>query len=161
MRIKSYSTLFSFFLCFFFPSSELLQKDFIEMKYTGESSKPYPVIMFGLPGSLDTENVKFYVHKFEISKKGLDEIRHVTENRQDILRDTVLESTFQVSFVGDGESTIFVTTYLSRVREIFQISLLQFQNDPSSQTRLKKQLDNIISRMEIDNQFKVDKRKYD
>jgi len=151
MKMQSLVTFF--LLSIFIFNEDNSNKEYISLVYTGDQLKPYPVLVFYLPGYKGKEVEDFFVHKFEINEKQFEDIRKVTEEREDLLRDTTLASSYKLTFIYNGETTIFSTIFLDRLKKIFQTILDEFNDDFEKQGLIGHQFNSILIRLKYDNQW--------
>jgi hypothetical protein len=148
--MKKITLLFFFAVPVFFASGQSLKNIYIKLQYNGDGAKPFPLIYFYLPGSGNIGAQNFYTSKFEITENAYNEIRKFVVNEGPILKDTAFKSSYQFTFVGDGETTIFLTTYLSRLTEIFQFIIEQFRLDSKTQGIVRRKIDSALSRLKYE-----------
>jgi len=123
---------------------------YIRIEYTGEASKPYTKIFLGLPHSMDSIDSNFFTRKFTFTEEGLYNIKRLTEREHFMDRDTILGDAYNVAFIGTYESTIFVTSYLSRIKELFQLASEQLGADPANCSRFKGAVESIITILRLE-----------
>lgn len=122
--------------------------------YSGDQSKPYPRILLYIPGSLEPLTDSIYTHKLEITKNAFENIRQSIEERKFMDSDSVLLSSFVYQFMisNNGETTIFLTPYLHRIRQIFYTISDQLKST-NDEMRMKRQLESIMKRLVYDNKL--------
>lgn len=112
------------------------EKGYVQIKYFGEPSKPYPVIQFFLPGSIDTTYEKYPVHKFPVNQSQFDSIvmiskENIRNSAVDILPDLV-----EITVDKNGQREFFVTRDKNEIRKAFDRISKQF-NGHDKETFIK------------------------
>jgi hypothetical protein len=132
-------------------------KEYIKLLYVGDQSKPYPPIVLYFPGSFDIKTVGIFpeTSNLEISKDRFDEIKKLIVNRSPILNDSALldSNSYEFLIFNNGEATILLTPYLTRIRQIFNIIISHLKNT-EKEIIIKQELDDIIIRLIFDNKLK-------
>src|SRR5205085_7358939 len=90
---------------------------YVKIEYAGEIDKPFDILFFYLPGSIDTSYENFYIYKFEVTNSEFNNICKSIEERRHESNDT-LEFGFQFTICREGEKMILLTKYLSTVKTI-------------------------------------------
>jgi hypothetical protein len=132
-----------------------IEPGYIKFQYNGDQSKPYPRILFYLPGSTEPLVDSISTDKLEISKAGFEAIRQAIEVRKGIPRDSALKDDYSYQFLvsNSGETTIFLTPYLPRIRDIFYVVSNQLKTS-ENEMRMKKELQSLLNRIMYDNRLK-------
>lgn len=125
----------------------------IVMQYSGEGSKPNPIIFLYLKNARDLLPDNFITDKYEISKLEFDTIKYNILNSKISSIDTILKSSYEVVFTEGGETTVFSTAYLSRYRQIIELVLHLLEKSPKIHERVKKRSETFISRLGYENQL--------
>lgn len=125
----------------------------IVMQYSGEGSKPNPIIFLYLKNARDLLPDNFITDKYEISKFEFDSIKYKLLNSKVSSVDTILKSSYEVVFSDGGENTVFSTAYLSRYRQIIELVLHLLEKSPKIHERIKKRSETFISRLGYENQL--------
>ena|SRR5260221_11095276 len=117
----------------------------IRLMYTGDYSKPYPVVILHLPGIIDTAKIDAWKLEYEINETGFEEIRKSVEQRSIIPMDGMLLASYRIEVCTNGETWILLTQYLSRIRQIFDTVLNQL--DESKKTEAKAKFAELLERL--------------
>lgn len=135
------------FLFIYLPSTKQ-DKRYVELKYAGEPSKPYPEITFYLPGSIDTVYDNFYIYKFEVTKNQLDSIELICE--KSILHTTpdILSDLFLITIFRNEKKKSLVTRDKNGLKEMFDGISRQFKNCANEKS-VKDALINLQRRLGI------------
>jgi hypothetical protein len=133
-----------------------IENGYIKFYYSGDQSKPYPRILLYLAGSLESLNDSISTHKLEISKESFEAIRKAIEERNNTFTDSSLlnSNCYQYIISNNGETTIFLTPYLPRVRQLFSIITNQLKNT-NEERAVKEQMANVINRLIYDNKINI------
>jgi len=151
MKTKIFSFILPLFIVIFFQAKKNSEQGIIRLMYTGDYSKPYPVVILRLPGTLDTVDIDTWKLEFEIAEIGFEQIKKATEEKK-IYTDSVLSSPYRIEIYTNGETSIFLTPYLRRIRTIFYTIVNQL-NDIERKEALSE-FNSILTRLKFDNKLK-------
>jgi hypothetical protein len=150
MKSRILSAVISICILKTFTGSKNLNHGYIQLIYLADISKPYPILIFYLPGTSDSAYKNFYHYRFEITEEAFKEIKKTIENTK-VSKDSILEHSYEYQFtiVINDETSVFFAPYFSRIRQVFQTIATQIK-DPTIQNRVRLQLDDIIFRLKGD-----------
>ena len=84
---------------------------YIMISYTGDVSKPYPIVIFDHFGKFDFDTVTnlFFVHKFQVNEKELLDLKQTVLQREIIYNtDTLLDPLAIRIVIGDQDNIILI-----------------------------------------------------
>lgn len=127
---KHFIKLFTIVFAFFFISARPINSDngYIELKYLGESSKPFSVVTFYLPGSIDTAYEEFYIHKFEVTEIQFDSIEAICDKNIHNSTSDILPDLFEITIVRDEKKKSLLTRDKNELKKMFDSIRRQFNN---------------------------------
>lgn len=141
---------FLYISAFFFNTQRLDQKQgIIELVYTGDQSKPFPVMIFHLPGSIDTKYDSTTVYKFEIAEKSFEKIQKSIEKKRNVQTDSVFYSPYEITVYCNNKTTITSILYFSEVRQIFNDIENQIKNTNLGE-EIRKRMCKVLSRLQYE-----------
>ena len=149
MKIRIFEFLLPVWAMFLVQICRSDNTGIIELVYTGDPSKPFPVLIFHLPGSLDTRYDSTDVHKFEISEEGFTQVRESLCIDNPMIQDTVLLSSYLFVVIRNGETSVFSTVHLKRIRMVFEKIGNQYK-DSEIRKKVSDQLNSIIGRLQYE-----------
>jgi hypothetical protein len=137
-------------LLFSFQTSkkDVLDSGFIKVCYSGDQTKMYPRILFYLPDSKEANVDSISTHKVKISPVGFDKLRKAILEEREVTNDSILRDSdvLQITISKNGETAIFLTPYVNKIRQIIREAINQLENS-KSELQAKSALTEIAIRM--------------
>lgn len=121
----------------------------IRIFYSGDQDKPYPHILLYVDGSYDLSRNTIIAYKAAISQENYDLIRKaMSDEDNSIGRDSMLKAGATLQFVieRNGETTVFLTPFLSRIRKTFSIISNQISSS-KEEMKVKAVLQDFLRRL--------------
>jgi len=100
----------------------------IELVYTGDQSKPFPVVVFYLPGTINTTYDSTLVHKVEITDQAFRNIKKNIMGTKKFPEDSILASPYEFRIVINGEVNVVSILNLKKINKIFQTIINEFKS---------------------------------
>jgi hypothetical protein len=151
------------FILFFFSLSlnclsqkKYINEGYVYLQYNGETSKPYPRILFYLPNSNTASYDTIATHRIEITEAVFKACKVAVEIKENLIKDSTLlyGNNYEFLVSDNEETTIFLTPYLSRIRHIIN-AMSRELGKSEAENRIKAELENVLIRIKYDN--KLDK----
>lgn len=129
------------------------REQFIRLHYNSVSSKPYPMIIFYLSAFKNSVDDDVFTKKYLISTEEYNQIKDITEEYFFLRNDTTLKNSFQFTFYSEGDTTVYQTTSLGRLRNCFASVRTLFHQDSTRQRMLQINFNKIFRRLKWDEQL--------
>ena len=137
------------------PISERPKK-FVKIEYTGDVSKPYPVVILYTPGAKNADGDNLFSEKIKISEIQYVKIKSLIM-AADYVRD--IDSTFEYPYQFDiieDSAQIFRTRSVSAFKKI--CASIEYElRDKGKRDRFKLRIESTLSRLRSENQLQAKK----
>jgi hypothetical protein len=150
--MKVNTNILLLFAIFLFSFGNHPPGKYIRLIYNGEQLKQYPRILLYVEGSIDPSEDSISTHFVKLSKESFAKITKEIALMRDIKPDSMFLKGNNYSFriFDNEETTIFLTPYLARVRQIFDMIMAELKTS-DEETRVKHELQNVLIRLVYDN----------
>lgn len=118
---------------------------YIRIEYLGEHSKPYPVVIFYLPNSIDTAYEQFYIYKIATDAGEFEEMQKGI-NVQDKNDTSLMPNPCSFTVVKNGKGKVIFNRYKNSVKSVFKEITSVFK-DSVKQKSVNECLNNLLSRL--------------
>ena len=121
------------------------------ISYTGDVSKPYPIVIFdhfGKPDTtyFDTTNL-FFIHKFQVKESELLGLKQAIKQREIILNSDTLRDAIAIRTVIDEQDNIIVIKGRDEISKLFKTIIDQWRE--FDKAALKSRLDQLSRRIGV------------
>lgn len=123
---------------------------YIKLQYFGEVSKPYPIITFYLPESIDTSYENFYIYKIPVTNSEFDSIQNAVEHNAFDSTTSTLPDLFEFTIVKNNIKKSFRTRDKESVGKIFNKIIIPF-NHSQKEGLVRVPLNNFLERLGMPN----------
>ena len=120
--------------------------EFVKLEYTGESDKPYPIVIFYLPNTIDTAYEPF-VEKIEVNGMQFKSIINSIENKKEPNQSAVLTGPFRFTITKDQKAKYLTTTNKAAVEGIF-LNIIKSFHEPQK-TEIYQRMKPLITRLSL------------
>jgi len=135
--MKKYLWLVAF-LTIFFTSFRNANQDkcSVRLEYSGDASKPFPIIIFYTSGSIDTTHANnsadttiemFFARRIEISESEFNDVNKSIKNIAFISSPPVLRDSFAITIQKNNQKKIYFSSSVSEINQTFDSVITQLK----------------------------------
>jgi hypothetical protein len=121
------------------------------ISYTGDVSKPYPIVIFDHFGNPDTTYFDtinlFFIHKFQVKEKELLDLKQTIQQRETIFNNDTLRDALAIRTLIDEQDNIIFIKGREEISRLFKRIIDQWRE--SDKADLKSRLDQLSRRIGV------------
>jgi hypothetical protein len=142
MRILILSLIFPVII---FHKSYNESTGYIMISYTGDVTKPHPIVIFDHFGNFDTTYLDitnlFFIHKFQVKERKLLDLKQTIHQREIIFNNDTLRDALAIRIVIDEQDNIIFIKGREEISRLFKRIIDQWRE--SDKADVKSQLDQL------------------